>query len=303
MSEKSTQKLPSLPLEEWEKSKITLHLFLQIVGKVKLALMPPKNHWWNITFRVSSKGLTTGPIPFQNGQGNFTIEFDLLKHVIQINTSTGGVRKFEIMYGLTVSKFYSLLLDQLLQLNISVKIKNPSPYDMGIEGTFSSLTRHYHYDPNYVQKYYKVLLWVDNIFKAFECEYKGKSSPVQLFWHHMDLVVTRFSGKKADNSGMSTTSDKEAYSHENISFGFWAGDEKQREPAFYSYTWPNPEGLETNPLSPNEAKWIDNNGSPMALLHYHDLINKDNPSQELKQFLNSAYSAGIKSAGWDTTSF
>ncbi|MBS9525432.1 hypothetical protein KI659_15550 [Litoribacter alkaliphilus] len=300
---KSNQKLPQLPLEEWEKSKITLHLFLQIVGKIKLALMPPKNHWWNITFRVSSKGLTTGPIPYQNGQGNFTIEFDLLKHLVQINSSNGGVRKFEIMYGLTVSKFYSLLLDNLQQLNISVNLKNPYPYDMGVEGEFTSLTKHYHYDANYVQKYYRVLLWVDNIFKDFECKYKGKSSPVHLFWHSLDLVVTRFSGKKADNSMMSRTSDREAYSHENISFGFWAGDKNHREPAFYSYTWPSPEGLDSYPIKPAEAKWIDNNGSPMALLNYQDLINKPDPEKTLKEFLHSAYQAGITSAGWETESF
>jgi hypothetical protein len=291
--------LPALPLEEWKKSKITLHLFFQIVGKVKLAMMPYKNHWWNITLRLSSKGLTTGPIPHPNGMGNFTIEFNFLKHNVQINSTSGGVRRFDIIYGLPVSKFYSLLLDQLQQLNIPVIIKNPFPYDMGIDQHFNDILNLHHYDPNYVQKFWKILLWADNCFKEFEGRYRGKSSPVQLFWHHMDLVVTRFSGKRAVDYQAKTQSDKEAYSHENISFGFWAGDDQIPEPSFYSYTFPNPEGLERQPLKPDAAKWIHNNGSPMAILPYHKLIESPDPKLTLLEFMESAWQAGTSAAGWN----
>lgn len=300
-SMKNNLKLPLLPLEEWNKSKDTLHLFLQIIGKIKLAMMPRKNHWWNITLKVSSKGVTTGPIPYQDGLGSFAIEFNFLKHTVQINNAKGEVRRFDLIYGLSVSKFYSLLIDQLHQLNIPVKIKNDKPYDLEITESFSKLTTIHHYDPNYVQRYWKILLWVHNCFSEFEGRFYGKTSPVQLFWHHMDLVVTRFSGKKVSVNSMKSISDRDAYSHENISFGFWAGDSQVKEPGFYSYTYPSPENLAEEPLAPAEAKWVDNNGSPMAFLSYHELIKNNNPKESLLDFMESAYQAGAKLAGWDIT--
>jgi len=296
---KNNLKLPLLPLEDWKKSKTTLHLFLQIIGKIKLAMMPRRNHWWNISLRVSSKGVTTGPIPYQDGLGSFAIEFNFLKHTVQINNAKGEVRRFDLIYGLSVSRFYSLLIDQLHQLNIPIKIKNDRPYDLEINDQFGKLTNIHHYDPNYVLRYWKILLWVHNCFSEFEGRYYGKTSPVQLFWHHMDLVVTRFSGKKVIENNMENLSDRDAYSHENISFGFWAGDDKVKEPGFYSYTYPSPEGLDKEELVPVEAKWMDNNGSPMAFLSYHDLIKNADPKNELLAFMESAYQAGAKLAGWE----
>jgi len=293
-----TIKLPLLPFEDWKKSKTTLHLFFQIVGKIKLAMMPPKNHWWNITLKLSSKGITTGPIPLPNGLGNFTIEFNFLKHSLQINSTSGGVRRFDIIYGLTVSKFYSLLMDQLQQLNISVDIKQPYPYDMDIEQSFENITQLHHYDPNHVQKYWKVLLWVDNIFKEFEGNYSGKSSPVHLFWHHMDLVLTRFSGRKVDFFTTKPRVDREAYSHECISFGFWPGDDRTPEPTFYSYTFPSPADLAEKPLEPAQARWIEQNGSPMASLSYHALLDQPHPKQGLLNFLQSCWNAGASPEVW-----
>lgn len=296
---KNNLKLPLLPLEEWNKSKTTLHLFLQIIGKIKLEMMPRKNHWWNITLKISSKGITTGPIPYQDGFSSFAIEFNFLKHTVQINNAKGEVRRFDLIYGLSVSRFYSLLIDQLHQLNIPVKIKIDKPYDLEFTESFSKLTSIHHYDPNYVLRYWKILLWVHNTFSEFEGKFYGKSSPVQLFWHHMDLVVTRFSGKKVTDNKMKGISDRDAYSHENISFGFWAGDDNIKEPGFYSYTYPSPEKIEDEPLVPSEAKWIDNNGSPMAFLSYHELIKTGKPKEILLEFLESAYQAGAKLSGWD----
>ena len=296
---KNTLKLPTLPLEEWKKSKTTLHLFLQIVGKIKLAMMPRKNHWWNITLKVSTKGLTTGPIPYQNGLGCFTIEFNFLKHTVQINNSIGGVRRFDLIYGLSVSKFHSLLMDQLQQLNIPIKIENERPYDLFTDEPFNKLTHILHYDPNYVQRFWKILLWVNNTFAEFDGRFYGKSSPVQLYWHQMDLAVTRFSGRRVQINNLSRTSDRDAYTHENISFGFWAGDDKVKEPGFYSYTYPSPDELDLEPLEPIEAQWIDNHGSPMAFLPYHELIKKSDPKTELLAFLESSYIAGAKLAGWN----
>jgi len=295
---KNTLKLPLLPLEEWNKSKTTLHLFLQIIGKIKLAMMPRKNHWWNITLRVSAKGITTGPIPYQNGLGSFAIEFNFLKHTVQINNAKGEVRRFDLIYGLSVSRFYSLLIDQLHQLNIPVKVKNDKPYDLEVTDSFSKLVTLHHYDPNYVLRYWKILLWSHNCFSEFEGRFYGKTSPVQLFWHHMDLVVTRFSGRRAPNE-MKGISDRDAYSHENISFGFWAGDDHVQEPGYYSYTYPSPDGIANENLQPEEASWMDNNGTPMAFLPYHELIKKNDPKEVLLAFMESAYLAGAKLAGWD----
>ncbi|KEO75527.1 DUF5996 family protein [Anditalea andensis] len=292
-------KLPLLPLEEWNKSKITLHLFLQIIGKVKLAMMPRKNHWWNISLRISSKGITTGPIPYQNGTGSFSIEINLLKHTVQINNAKGEVRRYDLIYGLSVSRFYALLTDQLYQLNIPVRINKDQPYDLEINDPFSKLTHIHHYDPNYVQRYWKILLWTHNCFSVFEGRFYGKTSPVQLFWHHMDLAVTRFSGKRVTENNMKGSVDREAYSHENISFGFWPGDEKVKEPGYYAYTYPSPSGLINETLSPEEAVWVDNNGSPMAFLSYHELIKRKDPEKSLLAFMESAYLAGAVLSGWN----
>lgn len=291
-----TIKLPEVPLEAWEESKTTLHLWLQIVGKAKLFLMPKRNHWWNITFRVSAKGLTSGPIP--DPRGNFQFDFDFQEHVFEINTSWGDHPSFKLEDGLSVAGFHSKFLNALNELGIYVKI-SALPYDHPCKEPFAECETHKSYDPEYVNRFWRVLVFVDNVFKEFSGRFYGKVSPSQLYWHHMDLAVTRFSGNKGPElPETSTIADKEAYSHEVISAGFWAGDEIVRGAAFYSYTYPSPEGLDQKPLQPEYASWQDANGSPMASMMYDDLLKSPNPREDLLDFLESSYQAGAKLANW-----
>lgn len=289
-------KFSPLPLEAWEESKITLHLWLQIVGKVKLDLVPKRNHWWHITFQLSPRGLTTGPIPYK--LGSFQVDFNFREHRLEVHTSWVGDRYFDLKDGLSVAQFHKKLFETLKALKIEAEIV-PIPYDHPCEERFPECETHKSYDPAYVYRFWQTLIHVDHVFKEFSGRYYGKVSPSQLYWHHMDLAVTRFSGQKGPAlPSSSTDADKEAYSHEVISAGFWAGDETVRGAAFYSYTYPSPEGLDQQPLSPSSARWVESNGSPMAVLMYDDLIKEADPKQALFDFLQSSYDAGAKMAHW-----
>jgi hypothetical protein len=294
------QVLPQLPLEAWEQTKTTLHLYLQIVGKIRLALSPRKNHWWNVTLYVSTKGLNTGPIPMADGWNTFEIAFDFLSHRLEVTDSTGRSGGFALRQGLSVAAFHEQLFEILKEMGVKASIVG-RPYDLpGITEPFHTLTTHASYQSQYVERFWVILRWVDGVFKEFSGWFYGKTCPVHLYWHHMDLAVTRFSGHKGPSQGADwRLSDKDAYSHEVISFGFWAGDEKVRQPAFYAYAYPSPQGLEREHLEPEAARWVDNNGSPMAILYYEDLRRCDRPRAALLDFLESAYSAAAVLAGWD----
>jgi hypothetical protein len=296
LKNQNSEIFPPLPLEGWESSKDTLHLFLQIVGKIKLALMPRKNHWWFITLYVTPRGLETSSIPF--GDEDFEIYFDLIDHQLIINTSEGQQRKIDLKNGLSVSEFYRKLFYYLKELGIEVKIL-AAPYLNKSKEPFETDYLHASYDRDYIHRYWKILLEIDTVMKEFSGRFYGKTSPVQLFWHSMDLVLTRFSGKRAPELKGASISDMDAYSHEVISFGFWPGDDELKEPAFYSYTYPAPNGLTDEKLMPEDALWIKRKGNPMALLKYEDLRKKENPKQILLDFLESAYQAGAKKAGWN----
>jgi hypothetical protein len=291
--------LPSLHYKGNEEKKMTLHLFLQIMGKVRLKLTPRKNHWWYITEYIGTTGFTTGPIPFKSGTEQFDITLNVKKHQLEVNTSEGQSEHFPLNNMLTVADFYQNLMKMLKKANISVSIVDV-PFDLDIDKSFGEITEYHHYDEDYTHKLWKTMLWTSNVFKEFSGRFYGKTCPVHLYWHSMDLVVTRFSGNEAPPMPADARiSDKDAYSHECISFGFWAGDENVPEPAFYSYTFPAPDGLEKETIKPTSAQWIDNNGSPMALLKYKDLVNTEDPREELLSFLESTYIAGAKKANWD----
>lgn len=292
--------LPELPLKQWEQTKMTLHLYLQIVGKIKLKVMPRKNHWWNITLHVNAKGITTRSMHY--GDHSFEIQFNFIDHRLEVITSKGENEWFYLYNGLTVADFYSNLFRILSHLGIEVKIL-AKPYSLPdanpITTPFASLRQYGSYEKEYVERFWKILLWVDDVLNEFSGKFYGKTCPVHIYWHHMDMTVTRFSGKKVPLAEGMSTSNKDAYSHEVISFGFWAGDDNTPGAAFYSYTYPSPPGLDKELLEPSYAKWIDSNGSPMALLMYDDLRNEDNPRQALLNFLDSAYIAGGRLAGWN----
>lgn len=292
-----TPNLPPLPLGEWEKSKMTLHLILQIIGKLKLQLMPRKNHWWYITEFVGPDGFTTHSIPF--GQEMFEIKLNVKSGRVEIISSWHDTLQISLKDGLSVAAFYKLFCEKLDSIGIKVDILAKA-FDLPLDQPFDQIEEYHHWNDEYIQRFWKIMLWVDGVFKEFSGRFYGKTCPVHLYWHHLDLAVTRFSGRKAPSmEGASSAAEKDAYSHEVISFGFWAGDDNTPAPAFYSYTYPSPEGLEEEPLVPASAQWIDANGSPMALLMYDDLRKIDHPRTALLDFLESAYQAGAKRAGWD----
>jgi hypothetical protein len=292
--------LPELPLEAWERSKQTLHLYLQIVGKVRLQFAPRKNHWWNVTLYLSPKGLTTGPIPAGNGLISFEITFNFLEHRLEVTASQGYSDSFELRDGLSVAQFYEKLDELLGAAGIEMKILD-RPFDVpGITEPFSKLEAYSSYQKEYVERFWGILLWVDGVFKEFAGRFYGKTSPVHLYWHHMDLAFGRFSAKRApslpEGSGHVA---KDAYSHAVVSFGFWAGDEQVRSPAFYAYAFPSPEGLSRKPLAPSTARWIEDGDYPMATLFYDELRKESDPRSALLDFLESAYRGAADLAGWD----
>jgi hypothetical protein len=294
---RKVQALPPLPLDEWEDTKETLHRYCQIVGKVRMGLSPFKNHWWHATLYTTTRGLSTGPIPY--GGSTFDISFDLLENRLSVTTSDEDAFSFALD-DLPVAEFYRRLFEGLRWLSIDTTI-NTKPFDLGDEQTLDNNTFHCVCDREYVERYHRILSWVAQVFNEFAGRFDGKTSPVQLYWHSFDLALTRFSGKQVSLPEDTDSVTLEAYSHEVVSFGFWPGDASVREPAFYSYVAPEPEGLTEHLLSPEAASWLPEGGT--ALLLYEEIRNSPSPKETLLEFMESAYQAGAKSAGWDIDAF
>ena len=287
--------LPPMPLAEWEDTRLRLQLMCQIAGKVRLKLHPFMNHWWHVPLYVSPRGLTTGSIPYQ--EGLMDLELDLLEHHLTIRSDEGD--KLEIpITKLPICDFYCEVMDALNDLGAEVKIV-ATPYKCKSDIPFAQDSKHTTYDPSAVTRAWRVLGQIEPIFKEFRSRFVGKCSPVHMFWHSFDLAVTRFSGRPAPFHSDWDKVTQEAYSHEVNSAGFWFGDDNMREPMFYCYTSPSPEGLTDAPLKPKEAFWGTSNGSPMALYRYEDWRKAADPEQALLDFLQSSYEAGADKAKWD----
>jgi hypothetical protein len=293
----SRQKLPELPLAEWEATKETLHLWLQIVGKVRLALAPPRNHWWHATLHLDARGLTTGPM-LAPGASLVQIDFDFIDHRFLVRTDEGAVESFDLVDGLSVAAFDEKLWTILRDLGISVSILG-TPYGLPTTTPFAEDTEHASYDRGAATCFWQILAWTNEVFEEFAGWYVGKTSPVHVFWHGLDLAVTRFSGRSAPVAAIASAVTREAYSHELISFGFWAGDAKVRVPTYYSYTSPEPAGLAEQPLRPARAAWVEIGSTHQARLGYDDVRTAESPRAALLDFLQSAYEAGAKTADWD----
>ncbi|MGD9630945.1 MAG: DUF5996 family protein [Pyrinomonadaceae bacterium] len=294
----TNENFPDIPLEAWRPTKNTLHLYCQIVGKIRLAMHPRINHWWHVPLYVTPRGLSTRTIPYSGG--NFEIEFDLHRHELVISTSDGKHENFALYDGLTVADFYSSVFANLAKLGIEPKIR-AIPYEAPSTTPFAEDTENKSYDKEYVELFHQTLVIVDDILNEFRGRFLGKSTPVHMFWHSFDLALTRFSGRRAPVREGAGSVEREAYSHEVISFGFWFGDDKENSvaaPAFYSYTAPEPAGLAEEPLSPPAAKWVESNGAHLALLLYDDVRNAADPDATVLGFLESAYQAGAKRAEW-----
>jgi Family of unknown function (DUF5996) len=288
--------LPALPLAAWEPTRTTLHLWAQVVGKVKLATTPPRNHWWHVPLYLDVRGLTTRRL--RHGQTSFQIDFDLVDHRLLVRTNRGQEGSFRLQEGLSVASFDRQLHRRLDQLGVDVPILE-RPYGVPMTTPFPDDLEHAAYDPEYVRRFFEVLDWVNGVLEEFAGWFCGKQSPVHLFWHSFDLAVTRFSGRRAPPRPGVDPVTREAYSHELISFGFWAGDDTTPYPAFYSYTAPEPPGLADQPLQPPAATWRRAPNGSMALLGYDQVRTANDPRSTLLAFLQSAYDAGVRTAGWD----
>ena len=296
-------RLPELPYQEWTKTRLTLHLILQIIGKTRLKLTRRKNHWWYITIYVTSRGFGTHSIPLEDGLNSFEIEFDVRKRAVVLYKSSGQEIEISLQSNPTIAAFYNQFMEAMEQWGCKPDFV-PKPFDLGIEKRFDEITEYHHYDWEYIERFALAMRWNKDVFQEFSGRFYGKTCPVHIYWHHLDLTVTRFSGKKLPPMDKSArVLEKDSYSHEQISFGFWAGDDNMPEPMYYAYTFPSPDGLDKETIQPDQAKWVDSNGSPMALLSYNVVIHSENPREEVLKFLESTYQAGASKAGWDIGEF
>lgn len=290
--------LPELPYDDWTQTRLTVHLILQVIGKSRLKLTPRKNHWWYITIYVTSKGFGTRSIPIEDGLESLDIEFSIPEKSVNFQCTSGQQYQISLANSPSIAKFYADFREILTKLDLHPEFVE-KPFDLGIETPFAELKEYHHYDWEYIHRFWQVMRWNQSVFQEFSGRFYGKTCPVHIYWHHMDLTVTRFSGNKLPAMDASARLlEKDTYSHEQISFGFWVGDDNVREPMYYAYTYPSPEGLDKEPLQPESAKWVDSNGSPMALLPYEAVRDSKDPRATVLNFLESAYQGGAKLANW-----
>jgi hypothetical protein len=294
---------PPMPLAEWQATKETLHRFAQIVGKIRLAASPRRNHWWNVPFHLTGRGITTRPMPQVDGNVAFTIDFDFVDHQLLVTTLDGRAVSFPLL-GESVASFEARTLNALAALGVEVNIAVPRPFDLPDGGRpFAEDHEHATYDPAHAHRYWRVLSQVALVLEEFAADFSGKASPVHHFWHTFDIAHSRFSGRRIEQPPQIDPVTREAYSRELISFGFWFGDNTFTAPAFYSYTAPEPVGLTDQPLNPAPARWVARNDSHLAVLPYDTARAESDPRAAVLAFYESAYQAGAACAGWDIAAF
>ncbi len=284
---------PELPLEAWKDTYATLHMWTQIVGKVRLALSPKINHWWEVPLYVTSLGLTTSPIPYDGGI--FEIHFDFIHHKLFMRTSQDAERVITLAPR-SVADFYKEFMQCLESLDIHVKIWK-MPCEVPNPIAFDRDTEHASYDPEYANRFWRILVATDEIFKWFRSRFIGKSSPVHFFWGSFDLAVTRFSGRRAPVREGADSITREAYSHEVISAGFWPGGGEIQGPAFYAYAAPEPAGFAEAHDGP--AKAFYHPQMHEFFLMYDDVRRASSPKAALMEFLQSTYEAGARLGKWN----
>jgi Family of unknown function (DUF5996) len=292
---------PPLPYEEWKPTKETLHRYAQIVGKVRMSLVPFRNHWWHVTLYVSPRGLRTGPMP--SGELTVEIELDFIDHRVHVRSSEGRAESFALRDGLSCARFYGALFAALRKVGVDVEIR-AEPFDLGGGPPFPEDTEHASYDAEAVVRWWRILRSTDAVLARFASRFNGKASPTHLFWHGFDLAHARYSGRPAPGVAGADPVNAEAYSHEVSAFGWWPGDDRRTPyPAFYSYVSPEPDGLRGRPLVPAAAEWQDTGNGSLAVLPYDALRAERDPDGALLDFYESAYRAGAESPGWDVEAF
>jgi hypothetical protein len=287
------QSWPELPLQAWQDTYATLHMWTQVVGKVRLALTPRINHWWEVALYVNARGLTTSAIPY--GDEVFEIQFDFIAHKLIIETSWNSSKTLPLRPQ-SVADFYAEFMSALRFLDIDVRIW-PMPVEIPDPIRFDKDTQHASYDPEYAHRFWKILVACENIFQEFRARFIGKDSPVHFFWGSFDLCVTRFSGRRAPERPGADPITREAYSHEVISAGFWPGGGEIKGPAFYTYAAPEPQGFAEQPVKPAQAFYHPQ--MKEFLLMYDDVRQSTSPREALLSFLQSTYEAGARLANWN----
>jgi len=287
--------LPALPYESWKDTQATLHMWTQVVGKVRLAFTPLVNHWWNVPLYVTACGLSTSVMPYDGG--DVEIWFDFLDHKLKMETSRGDRRAIALKPQ-SVAEFYRAVMNALAELGVNVKIST-TPCELPPERTvpFEKDEQHKSYDAEAAQKFWRILVWVDAVFKEFRSPFLGKVSPVHFFWGSFDMAVTRFSGRRAPERPGADHITREAYSHEVSSAGFWPGGGDIKGPAFYSYAAPEPEGFSAAPVGPKPAFYHPELRE--FLLMYDDVRGGDSPRAALMEFLQTTYEAAANLGKWD----
>jgi hypothetical protein len=288
---------PPLPLEAWEDSRATLHMWLQIVGKIRLTQTPWLNHAWHAVFYVTARGLTTSPIPY--GARTFQIDFDFIDHRLSIQACDGAERKLALR-PVAVADFYRELFAALAEMGLHAHI-HPAPNEVEDATPFEQDRAHASYDADCVNRFWRTLVQADRLLKEFRSGFIGKCSPVHLFWGSLDLAVTRFSGRRAPEhpGGIPHLPDRiarEAYSHEVSSCGFWPGGGPAPFPTFYSYAYPEPEGYARAPVRPAEAFY--DSTLREFLLPYDAVRQAGSPDAALLEFLQTTYEAAADLGGW-----
>ncbi len=284
---------PELPLAAWQDTYATLHMWTQIVGKVRLAQSPLVNHWWEVALYVNARGLTTSAIPY--GDGIFEVQFDFIEHTLEIHTSW-GTSKTLALKPQSVAEFYAEFMSALRSLGIVVRIWS-MPCEVPNPVRFESDTQHASYDGEYAHRFWQILILSGNIFQEFRAKFIGKDSPVHFFWGSFDLCVTRFSGRRAPERPGADAITREAYSHEVISAGFWPGGGEIRGAAFYAYAAPEPAGFAEQKVLPAAAFYHPQ--MKEFLLMYDDVRSAASPREALLSFLQSTYEAAANLAHWE----
>jgi len=283
---------PALPLDAWRTTYETLHLWMQIVGKICLQLAPPANHYWNVAFRVDPRGLVTPLLPYENRPFGFRFNFN--DHRLEIWCCDGGSRQIPLQ-PMTVAEFYNQVMGELAEMGIHIKIWT-MPVEIANPIRFTEDTVHRDYDPEYAHAFWRVLVTINPILETFRSEFVGKCSPVHFFWGGFDVAVTRFSGRAAPSRPERGAMYAEAYSHEVISHGFWPGSGSVQEAAFYAYAAPQPEHFPEAAVEPADAHYVQDMG--LYVLPYEAVRTADYPENELRSFLQTTYDAAATLAGW-----
>ncbi len=296
-----TNDWPVLRFAEWQDTLATLHMWTQVVGKIRLKQTPLVNHWWNVPLYVSARGLTTTAMPYRDGR-LFEIEFDFIEHKLRIECSDGALKLLDLRPQ-SVAAFYAEVMAALRELNIEIKIWT-MPVEIPNPIRFEDDTTHASYDAEYTNRFWRALLKTDPVFQEFRARFIGKVSPVHFFWGSFDVAVTRFSGRPAPKRAGADVITREAYSHEVISHGFWPGN-KDMEAAFYSYTAPEPAGL-ADTISQGKirpAETFYSSEMKEFFLLYDDVRKSDSPEKALMDFCQTTYEAGADLAGWGRARF